>query len=150
MIISRSMRASVGESLSARVLPAPRAGSGLGARAADFRRERSRRQDGVRFGERDHPAQFVLQLAHVAGPGKQQQLLHGVFCDSDLALAVFGRRAHHEVVHERGNLVAPLAQRRNLQRDDVEPVEQIFAESSVLHRLFEVGVGRGDHADVDA
>ena len=36
-----------------------------------------------------------------------------------------------------------------MQPDDVEPVEQILAEAAVLDRLFEVGVGGGDDADVD-
>ena len=50
---------------------------------------------------------------------------------------------------ESGNLVAPLAQRPDRQADDVEAVEEIFAEPAGAHRVFEVGVGGGDDADVD-
>ena len=49
-----------------------------------------------------------------------------------------------------GNLLAAIAQRRNQNADHREPVVQIFAEFALGHALFEVGIGRGDHADVDA
>ena len=50
---------------------------------------------------------------------------------------------------QRGNLVAALAQRRDGQRDDVQPVEQVLAEAALLDQLQQVRVGRGDDADVD-
>ena len=92
MIISRSMRASVGIELSASGPAAPATGAARASLPVTSLESASRRQDGVRFGERDHAAQLVLQLADVAGPGREQQLLHGVFGDADLALAVFDRR----------------------------------------------------------
>ena len=110
---------------------------------------RRRREDGVWFGERDHAADLVLQLADVARPPAQQQVLHRVFGDAHVALAEFGGGLRDEVADERRNLVAPFAQRRDAQADDVEPVEQVLAEAPVLDLLFEVGVGRGDDADVD-
>ena len=46
------------------------------------------------------------------------------------------------------DVVGPLAQRRHLDRDDVDPVVEILAESSFLHRLLEVDVGGGDQAEL--
>jgi hypothetical protein len=40
-------------------------------------------------------------------------------------------------------------QRRQAQPDDVEPVQQVGAETAVAHLLLEVLVGRGDHPHVD-
>ena len=53
------------------------------------------------------------------------------------------------MVDERRNLLAPLAQRRQPQPDDVEAVEEVLAEPALGDQRFEVGVGRGDDADVD-
>src|SRR5207247_4192724 len=54
-----------------------------------------------------------------------------------------------EMGDESGNRAAPLAQRADRQADDVEAVEEIFAEPAGAHRVLEVGVGGGDDADVD-
>ena len=53
------------------------------------------------------------------------------------------------MLHEQRNVVAPLAQRRQLHRDDVQAVEQILAERALGDHLREIGVRRGDDADVD-
>ena len=49
-----------------------------------------------------------------------------------------------------GDLLAPLAQRRHVDADHAETIEQVLAELAVGHALFEIGVGGGDDADVDA
>ena len=49
-----------------------------------------------------------------------------------------------------GNLDAALAQRRQVQAHDAEAVEEVLAEAAVADQGFEVGVGGGDDADVDA
>ena len=54
-----------------------------------------------------------------------------------------------EVLHQQRHVVAAFAQRRQLHRDHVEPVEQILAERPVGHHSREVGMRRGDHAHVD-
>ena len=55
-----------------------------------------------------------------------------------------------EVFDEYGDVLAPLAQRRDLDRDHVEPVEEILLELALGDELPQVAVGGGDHADVDA
>ena len=54
------------------------------------------------------------------------------------------------MVDEQRDLLAPLAQRRDVQPDDVEAVEEVLAEAAVGDQRVEVGVGGGDDADVDA
>ena len=49
---------------------------------------------------------------------------------------------------QRGNILRPLAQRENVQRQDVEPEQQVLAELSVLGRFGEVLVGGRDDAYV--
>ena len=48
-----------------------------------------------------------------------------------------------------GNVVAPVAQRRHEDREDVEPIEQVLAELAVLDLLQKVAVGGRDQPDVD-
>ena len=108
-----------------------------------------RQQRRVGLGERDHPAHFVLQLADVAGPAIQQQPLHRLVGDAELAFLEFLGGAGDEVVDEAGDFVAAFAQRRDREADDVEAVEEVFAEAAGADGVFEVGVGGGDDADVD-
>jgi hypothetical protein len=53
-----------------------------------------------------------------------------------------------EVARQHGDVLAPLAQRRQAQADDVEAVEQVLAEHALAHPLFQVLVRGGDHAHV--
>src|SRR4029077_290729 len=48
-----------------------------------------------------------------------------------------------------GQIFAALPQRRHLNADDVQTVEEVLAEVSARHLGLEVAVGRGDDANVD-
>ena len=65
------------------------------------------------------------------------------------ALAVLLGVAAEEEARERRDVLAPIAQRRDLDRDHVEAVEEVFAESPFGDARPQVAVGRGDDADVD-
>ena len=62
-----------------------------------------------------------------------------------LALAYFRAKC----CGQRQHVVRPLAQRRELQVDDVEAVEEILAERPLLHLVGKVAVGGREDADVD-
>jgi len=117
-------------------------------RAGDLGREHARLEHGPRLGERDDPPDLVVELPDVARPGKQQQLLHRVLGDPHVPLAIVGSGAREEVMHERRDLVAALAQGRDLQPDDVEAIEEIFAKPPGLDGQLEVRVGGDDDTDV--
>ena len=65
-------------------------------------------------------------------------------------LLELAREPAHEELGQRRDVVLAVAQRRHLDRDDVEPVEQVLAELALLHHLAQVAVGRGDDAHVHA
>ena len=48
------------------------------------------------------------------------------------------------------DFLAPVAQRRHVDPDHAQAIVQILTELAFGHSLFEVGVGGGEHADVDA
>ena len=59
------------------------------------------------------------------------------------------REERAEALDEERDVVLPFPQRRDLERDDREPVEQVLAEAPRLDLLDEVAVRRGDEAEVD-
>ena len=79
--------------------------------------------------------QGVLQLAHIARPGRAQQRLRVLGGQrarrQAVGLGVFG----DEMVGERDDVAGALAQRRQLQVDDVEAEEQILAEAAIADSL---------------
>ncbi len=56
--------------------------------------------------------------------------------------------ALEEVGDEQGDVLFALAERRDLDRHDVQPVEEVLAEAALLDLLLQVAVGRGDDAHV--
>ncbi len=52
--------------------------------------------------------------------------------------------------HQLGDVLGPLAQRRQQQREDVEPIIEVLAESPLADQNLQVLVGGRDDADVDA
>ena len=67
----------------------------------------------------------------------------------------FGRRpysaarAGHEVAGQERDVLAPLAQRRHVEGDDVQAEVEVLAEGPPADLLLEVLVGGGDHPHVD-
>ena len=78
----------------------------------------------------------VLELANVARPVVLGQQVERVRRQLESALAGSPRRTFEEVVDEQRDVVLAIAQRRQLNRDDVEAVEEILAElpSSIICR----------------
>src|SRR5438093_1441245 len=64
-------------------------------------------------------------------------------------LAVAFRELADEVGGEQDEIVSPLHQRGEPDRDDREAIVEVFAEASLLDRLLEIAVGGRDQAHVD-
>src|SRR6185503_3671303 len=57
--------------------------------------------------------------------------------------------ALEEVVDQERDVLTAVAERRDVDRDDVQPVVQVFPELLLLDQLLEGPIGRRDDADVD-
>ena len=91
----------------------------------------------------------VAQLAHVARPVIALQLLLDLGGEAaDLAIVLPVELVDERLGEER-DVLAPLAQRRQVDREHVEPVEEVLAQLAVGDRLGRVLVGGGHHAHVD-
>ena len=99
----------------------------------------------------DHRAlDDVLELAHVARPGVRRPATParaGSMPRTRLPMvcAYFWTKCSHE----QRDVAGPVAQRRQRDREDVEPVVEILAELAVGDQLLEIAVGRRHHAHVD-
>src|SRR5215831_2554136 len=91
----------------------------------------------------------ILQLASIAGQLELSQRLEKVFADGNLLVAQKLFVFPYEVPDQRLNVGASLAQRRNVNRQNVQAVKQIVAELAGRNHCFKVPVGSRNHAYVD-
>jgi hypothetical protein len=120
---------------------------------ASGRAGRVGRVDRVAVAERHRALDHVDQLAHVARPRVRDQRRHRVARDPDHPLGAVGAAVValglEEVLDQLGDVVGALAQGRQVDADDAEPVEQVLAEAPGPDLVLEVAVGRRDDPDVD-
>ena len=63
--------------------------------------------------------------------------------------AVLLRVEPEEVRGEKGNVFAAGAERRKLEANDVQAIEEVFAEAAFAHGFMQINVGCGDDANVN-
>src|SRR5712664_290237 len=90
----------------------------------------------------------VLELPDVTGPRVRHQQLPGVATQSRLPLAHPLAQAADKLLGEEHHVLAALAQRRQVNRKDAEPVVEILAELTERHGVCEVLVGGDDEPKV--
>ena len=86
----------------------------------------------------------VLELADVAGPSVPFEQLERLRREFGLRIA-----AAREMGDKGPDVRAPLAERRHVDVDDAQPVEQILAKLAGRYALGEVAIGCGNHPNVD-
>src|SRR5262249_13574968 len=88
-------------------------------------------------------------FADIAGPMIVLHSLHDLIRDRlDLLPLLLGELLN-EVAGEQWNILAPLAQRRQRHRKDVQPVIEISAELPFLNHASQVLVGGGNDPHID-
>ena len=90
----------------------------------------------------------VLQLADVAGVGQAGEELQGVGREVRAGQSVGFGLAVGKVACQQGNVFAAFAQGGQLDGDEVDAVEQVFAEGMFFYHVAQVGVGGRDDAHV--
>src|SRR3546814_3386786 len=78
--------------------------------------------------EDHHPLDDVAKLANIAGPVVRLERGHRLGADLGRRHATFGGVAADEMIAQRCDIVAPLAQRRDMNRYDVQPVKEILGK----------------------
>jgi hypothetical protein len=96
------------------------------------------------------PLDHVLELADVARPVVPLEQRHRLVRDAGHGLPHLLAVLREEVLGDERDVFAPLAQRGQLNRDDVDPVVEVLAKPPFRDELRQVLVGRRHHADVGA
>ena len=119
----------------------------LGLALGDAVRDRGAR-DEIAFGQRHGPLQRVLELAHVAGPIIGHDDLEALARQRFRRLAALAGDVLEKRRHEDGNVFAPIAQRRKIDVDHVQPIVEIAAEAAALDVFLQIAVRGRDDADI--
>ena len=107
------------------------------------------RQDGVALGEDHRALDAVLQLAHVSRPAIRHQGFQGRRRQRQRLLLHVAAEAIDEVARQQGNIAGTIAQRRNRDREDRQPEEEILAEPPRGHGGTQTLVRRRHQPHVD-
>src|SRR3990167_5375395 len=97
----------------------------------------------------DRSLDDVLELANIARPRIGNEAVECPLRDRLDRPPQLPRVLRHEVPHQQRDILGPLAQGRDPDREDVQPIEKVRAEPPFMCRRFEVAVGRRDHPDPD-
>ena len=120
-----------------------------GLRHRPIAEPRSRHDQLAAGREDDRAFDDVAQLADVSRPGVALQLAQALLRNRLDRLAERPGELVDEGPHQRGDVLDPLAQRRNDDGKHVEAIEEILAKRLVADRVLEVAVRGRDDADVD-
>ena len=101
--------------------------------------------DGPAAAEDEGTLDDVLELADIARIGEAAEVFHRLRGECGAAACIAGK-----ILHQQGDVLPPFPQRRQVNRDEVEPVEQVLAEEALTDHLLQVAVGSRDHPDVSA
>ena len=77
----------------------------------------------------------IFKLPHIARPGIGNQQVHHAVINARDHLTLRGRKSLDERPHQRRNIGTPFAQRRHMDRENIEPVIQVFAETLFFYQL---------------
>ncbi len=128
----------------------PRARAVRQRRARLPRRRQQFRRQRAAVGQHHGPLHVVLQLAHVARPIVLLQDLGHRWRQLRRIAAMLLAVPFQEEPRQRRDVLAPLAQRRQLDGHHVEAVIQVVAEAAGRDLVFEILIGGGDDTGIDA
>src|SRR5208283_3998442 len=92
--------------------------------------------------------QRILQLAHIPRPVVIQQQPSRLLVRALHVLAKLLVVVRQEKLHQRQNIFLAFPQRRQINRNNRQPVIEVLAETPLPHFFLEVPVGRGNHPHV--
>ena len=90
----------------------------------------------------------MLQFSDISGPWIVPQFLLGAGVDSEPLFVIFRRIPRQKHFGERQDIFFSFAQRRDLDMNRIDPVQQVFAELLLRHHFRQVSIRRADQADV--
>ncbi|MCZ7626787.1 MAG: hypothetical protein M5R38_14335 [Candidatus Methylomirabilis sp.] len=96
----------------------------------------------------DGPLDDMAQFPDIAGPGIVHEGAGGPVVDGEDRLPVLRIERIQEMAGEQQDILAALAQRRQIDGDDGQPIVEVLPESGGLDLGVEIPMGGGDDGDV--
>src|SRR6202044_954669 len=91
----------------------------------------------------------VFKLADVSGPIESFDQRACLSHHAGDGLVFFRSKSLDEIPRQFRDVLAPLPKCRHKDREDVQPVIEIFAKQTRMRALREIAIGRRNDADVD-
>lgn len=92
----------------------------------------------------------ILQLAYIAGKWQTAEPVERFRRNfGSLATTLLGNICY-EMLGESGDIFSPLSQSGEAESDEIDAIEEIFAERALGHHRREVGISGADGADIRA
>src|ERR1044071_825704 len=101
-------------------------------------------QDEVPLGQQGGAFHGIAQFANVSWPIVTFQAFGDLSREAGATFGQFG----DEMTGQRKNVFAAFAQRRNIQFDNVQAIEEVFAKPSGFDLLLEVAIAGGQDAGI--
>src|SRR5574337_357355 len=101
------------------------------------------------FGEQACPLDYRLQLPDITGPVVVHEEPHRLVADPLDGLPCALTMLCDEILDELRDVGASLAERRDHNGDNVQPIEQVLPQETVFDRLDRIPIGRSDNANVN-
>src|SRR3989454_8653032 len=99
-------------------------------------------------GEHDGALDDIFKFTDVARPVVVHQEFHSGSGEAPLRLCIFLAVTPEKVVDQQGNIFLAVAQRRQVDGNNVEPVEEVFAKAALAHQSHQIRIGGGQDANV--
>ena len=90
----------------------------------------------------------VLQLTNVARKAIRQQRVNQPGTEACDMAPMTATEMAQKVAHQQRNIFASLPQWRQVNREHIQPIEQVLAKTASLHFVAQVKVGRGDNPHI--
>src|SRR5436309_9974703 len=95
------------------------------------------------------PLEGILEFAHIAGPVVALELLQRFIGNMVELPSHRCIQARKKMIGQKRNIVAAVAQRRKLERNDADAVKQIFAELILGDHLGQIPIRGGNDSNID-
>jgi hypothetical protein len=100
-------------------------------------------------GEDDGSFDHILELTHIARKRIAAEEFDRLRAEAGDLAVVFATLEAKEVLREGGDVRGPVAQRRQLDRHDIDAVVEVLTELTGCDELFKRLVAREDDPDID-
>src|ERR1700679_263728 len=91
----------------------------------------------------------ITQFANIARPVVLLQRGERILGHLDMRTAILRAELLQKLLDEKRNIFLAIAQRRNEERNHIQPIEEVFTKVTASNLLLEVLVGGRDHTNID-